>query len=75
VLALPGCATRLWWGDKSTTLSLGMSTQRVQAVLGPPQHMLTQQWQDVIVESWKYVNRSVTFHHGLVQSWSVPEAP
>ena len=68
-LGVLGCAARLWWGNRSTTLHLGMSQQQVQVLLGPPTQMTTQELNGVMVETWKYLDRTVTFANGLVQSW------
>ncbi len=65
-----GCATTLWWGSKSTTLSFGMSKQQVQALLGLPQQTMTQELNGAMVETWKYLDRLVTFQNGVLQSWS-----
>ena len=65
-----GCAATLWWGNKSTTLSLGMSRQQVQALLGPPNHAMAQELNGVMVETWRYLDRTLTFSNGVLQSWS-----
>lgn len=68
-----GCATTVWWGSpsnmKSTTLSLGMSTQQAQALLGPPQHMVSQEVNGIMVETWNYVDRTLIFQNGILRSW------
>ena len=65
-----GCAATFWWGNKSTTLSMGMSKQQVQALLGPPQQMMVQELNGLMVETWKYLDRTLTFQNGVLQSWN-----
>ena len=65
-----GCAAQLWWGNKTTTVRLGMSKRQVQALLGPPKDVMVQELQGMMVETWKYFDRTVTFQNGVVQSWS-----
>ena len=73
LVGLLGCATTFWWGSpsnvRSTTLSVGMSKPQAQRLLGPPQQMLTQELNGMTVETWKYLNRTLTFQNGLLQSW------
>ena len=69
VVGLTGCATTFWWGNKSTTLSLGMTKEQVQALLGPPQQAIGQELNGMMVETWRYLDRIVTFRNGLVYSW------
>lgn len=66
---LAGCAATFWWGKQSTTLGLGMSKQQVRALLGSPRQVMTQQLQGVIVETWTYLDRTLTFQQGALQSW------
>ncbi len=63
-----GCATTLWWGNKSTTLSLGMSKQQVQTLLGPPQQIIAQQLSGMMIETWKYLDHTLIFQNGVLQS-------
>ena len=70
LVSLTGCAATLWWGKKQTTLRFGMTQQQVQTLLGPPQQVMSQQLQDMMVETWKYLDRTVTFHNGIVYSWN-----
>ena len=70
-LAMAGCATTVWYGDRSTMLSLGMSKKQVQDRFGPPQDIMTHQLQGMMVETWRYLDRSVIFHNGVVQSWTL----
>jgi hypothetical protein len=74
LVGVMGCGATVWWGKRSKTISLGMSRQQVQTLLGPPRHVLTQQLQGLMVETWKYLDRTVTFHNGVVQSWE-PHPP
>ena len=73
MVGLMGCATTVWWGSPSnvrtTTLSVGMSKQQAQALLGPPQRMMTRELNGVMIETWKYLDRTLTFQNGLLQSW------
>lgn len=66
-----GCAATLWWGNTRTTLRLGMSKQQVQTLLGPPQQMMNQQLQGMLIETWQYLDRTVVFQNGVVRSWNV----
>lgn len=69
-----GCATTVWYGSptnlKSHTFSVGMPKRQVHSLYGSPQHIVTQQLGDVMVETWKYLDKTLTFHNGLLQSWS-----
>lgn len=71
---LTGCATTVWYGSpanvRSHTFSVGMPKQQVHSLYGSPQHIVTQQLGDVMVETWKYLDKTLTFHNGLLQSWS-----
>ena len=69
LVGLLGCAATMWWGNKSATLNLGMSRPQVQALLGPPQQAMTQELQGVMVETWTYLDRTLTFQNGVLQSW------
>lgn len=79
LVSLAGCATTVWWGSptnlRSTTLSLGMSKQQVQSVFGPPQSVITQQLGDLMVETWTYLDKTLTFHNGLLYSWGAAPCP
>lgn len=70
---LLGCATTFWWGSpthvRSTTLRVGMSAQQAQKLFGAPQQTLVQELNGVTVETWRYLNRTLTFQNGLLQSW------
>ncbi len=68
-LALAGCAATFWVNDKSTTLNFGMSKQQVQQTLGPPQSVTTRQAQTMMVETWKYLDRTLQFQNGILQAW------
>ena len=72
LLGISGCATTLWWGNRSTTLRMGMSPQQAQALLGPPRQVLQQDLNGVMVETWKYLDRTLVFYNGILQSWSSP---
>ena len=72
LIGLTGCAATFWAGKQSATLNLGMSKERVQAMLGLPQDVVTQQFQDLMVETWKYLDRTVVFHNGILYGWEVP---
>lgn len=61
----------MWWGNQSTTLSLGMSTQQVRTMLGPPQDITTQRLEGMMLETWRYLDRTLTFHNGLLHSWQL----
>lgn len=73
VVGMLGCAATVWYGSpsklKSHTLGIGMSTQQVQVLLGPPQSVMSQQRGDLLIETWKYLDKIVTFHNGVVYSW------
>jgi len=73
LLLAAGCATTFWWGSpsnvKSTTLSLGMSKPQVQAMFGRPRTIAVQQVNDMVIETWKYLNRTLVFQDGVLQSW------
>lgn len=72
LVGILGCAATFWAGKQSATLNLGMSKEQAQAVLGPPQDVVTQQFQDLMVETWKYLDRTVVFHNGILYGWEVP---
>lgn len=63
-----GCAATFWAGNRSTTLSLGMSKQQAQALLGPPQQAISQEAQGMVVETWKYLDRILVFRNGSLYS-------
>ena len=69
-----GCATTVWYGSptnlKSHTFSVGMPKQQVHQVYGSPQHIVTQQIGDVMVETWQYLDKTLTFHNNLLHAWS-----
>lgn len=71
---LAGCATTVWYGSptnlKSHTFSVGMPKQQVHSLYGSPQHIVTQQLGDVMVETWKYLDKTLIFHNNLLHSWS-----
>lgn len=69
VLLATGCAATFWAGNKSTTLSIGMSKQQAQAMFGAPQQVMSQELEGMMVETWKYMDRALTFHNGLLYSW------
>ncbi len=66
---LTGCATQLWWGNRSTTLTMGMSQKQAHDMLGDPQSIMQQELNGVMVETWKYLDRTLVFHNGMLQSW------
>ena len=72
LIGLTGCAATFWAGKQSATLNLGMSKEQVKAMLGPPQDVVTQRFQDLMVETWKYLDRIVVFHNGLLYGWEIP---
>ena len=57
-----GCAAQVWWGRKTAILSLGMSKQQVQSLLGPPRDVMAQELSEMVVDTWMYLDRPVTFH-------------
>lgn len=63
-----GCAATFWAGNRSATLSLGMSKQQAQTLLGSPQQVISQDAQGIMVETWKYLDRILVFHDGLLYS-------
>ena len=75
---LAGCATTVWYGTptnlKSTTLSIGMSQQQAQALYGSPAQISSQQIGNMLVETWKYLDKTLTFHNGRLSSWSAAPA-
>ena len=70
-----GCATTVWWGSHSKTLRMGMSEKQVHALLGDPQDMTTRHVDDLMIETWRYLDRTLTFQNGLLQSWSITPNP
>jgi len=68
-----GCATTVWWQTLSKTYSrtrsVGMTKDQAQALLGPPQAVMTQRLGDLLIETWKYLDKTLTFHNGLLWSW------
>ena len=68
--ATVGCAATVWYGNKSTTLRMGMTKRQAQELLGSPKDILQDQVEGVVVETWKYLDRTLTFHNGVLQSWS-----
>jgi len=38
-------------------------------MLGPPQDIMTQELNGMMVDTWKYVDRTVTFQNGVLRSW------
>ena len=73
VVGTIGCATTLWYGTPSnvpsTTLRIGMTQREAAAMLGSPTDIIGQDINGVMVETWKYLDRTLTFRHGLLQSW------
>ena len=69
-----GCGATVWWGNRTATLHLGMSKQQVQQMLGPPQDIMTQELNGMMVDTWKYVDRTVTFQNGVLRSWGTLQA-
>jgi len=49
---------------------MGMSKSQVQALLGPPQHIMAQELNGVMIETWKYLDQTLTFSNGILQSWN-----
>ena len=37
-------------------------------LLGPPQQMMVQELNGLMVETWKYLDRTLTFQNGVLQS-------
>ncbi|MBI2884765.1 MAG: hypothetical protein HYY15_01160 [Candidatus Omnitrophica bacterium] len=72
VVAVCGCAAATWYGNpaqpKTITISIGMTQDEAKKLLGPPASMLAQQLPGVLVETWKYVDRTLIFHNGILQS-------
>jgi hypothetical protein len=64
-----GCAATFWAGNQSTTFRVGMTKQQAQAMFGQPQQVMTQDLQGMMVETWKYLDRTLTFRNGLLYSW------
>lgn len=73
ILLANGCAATLWAGKRSTTLSVGMTKRQAQARFGSPQHIMSQELNGVMIETWRYLDRSLTFHDGRLQVWSLAE--
>ena len=69
-----GCAATFWAGNRSTTLSLGMSRQQARALLGPPQQMMVRDAQGLVIETWKYLDRLLVFHDGRLYSMTAQPA-
>lgn len=69
LMTATGCGATLRIGNRQTTVGLGMSRQQVQQMLGPPQTVMRQQFDDVLIETWKYADRTMTFRNGVLQSW------
>lgn len=65
-----GCAATFWCGNKATTLRLGMTAERAQKLLGQPQNVMRQQTQGLLIETWQYMDKTLTFHNGVLQTWS-----
>ena len=71
LMTATGCAATFWAGNKSTTFRVGMSKQQAQAMFGQPQQIMTQELHGMMVETWRYMDRTLTFHNGLLYSWGV----
>ncbi len=65
-----GCATQVWVGNKSATLNLGMTKQQVAQTLGSPRDIIVQEMNGSMVETWKYIDRTITFNNGVLQAWT-----
>ena len=73
--AVMGCTTTCWWGNRQTTLNLGMSKQQAQSLLGLPQQASSQQIGDAMIDIWKYMDRTLTFRNGILQGWIGVDGP
>ena len=69
---LCGCAAKVWYGNPAqpnmATIHIGMTKDEARSLLGPPSNTLAQQLPGVLVETWKYVDRALIFHNGVLQS-------
>ena len=79
LVGVMGCAAGVWYGNlshrTSRTLAIGMSQQQAKSLLGSPQAVSAQRLQGVIVETWRYLDKTLTFHNGLLASWVTVPAP
>lgn len=73
IVAISGCAAGVWYGNpahpKSAVLHLGMSQQDARALFGPPQQATTQQFDRLLIDTWKYLDQTLVFHNGALASW------
>ena len=73
LVGVMGCATTLWYGTpsnvQSTTLRIGMTQREAAAMLGSPKDIIGQDSDGVMIETWKYLDRTLTFQNRLLQSW------
>ena len=74
-LGLAGCAATFWAGNHATTVGIGMSKVQAETLRGPPRQMMRQELNGVLVETWKYADRSLIFHDGLLKEIRRYEAP
>lgn len=74
-LGLAGCAATFWAGNHATTVGIGMSKVQAETLLGPPRQMMRQELNGVLVETWKYADRSLIFHDGILKEIRRYEAP
>ena len=71
-LSLVGCAATVRWNDHGQALRLGMTKRQAHALLGDPQDITVQRTQALLLETWKYVDRTLTFQDDVLQSWTQP---
>ena len=73
--AVLGCAAQFRVGRQTTTLTVGMTKETVEGLLGTPNYTMVQELNGVLVETWKYLDRTVTFYDGIVYSWGAQSGP
>ena len=68
-----GCAATAWYGNPlhptSKTLSVGMTKSQVQSLLGPPQQAFVRHFNSIMIETWTYMDQTLTFQSGVLRSW------
>ena len=72
--AMMGCAAQVWMGNQSATLRFGMTKQQVAQTLGSPRDIVIQEVNGAMIETWKYVDRTITFQNGVLQAWTATVA-
>ena len=72
--AIVGCATQVWVGNQTATLRFGMTKQQVAATLGSPRDIVVQEVNGAMIETWKYIDRTITFQDGVLQAWTAAVA-